>query len=481
MTAGQPAAGPGLSPAAAPEGPEPGDRVIPDGLVRELTDHAAAEQSAGRLPTLAVGLAGAGRLFWFLGLGRGGVVPAGDVTPETQYRIGSISKTFTAVTVMRLRDEGALDLSDPIGRHLGELDLPVNIAQLLSHTAGLPAEPAGPWWERTPGVDFAVLAQRCLHESALLWRPGRRFHYSNLGYALLGELVARKRGAPFPAVLAEELLEPLGMHHTTMRPVTPHARGFAVHPHADLVLDEPEHDAVSMAPAGQLWSTATDLARWSAVLAGERPAILAPASAAEMSEPLSVEDRPGQSWSAAYGLGLQLWAEAGRRCYGHSGSMPGFVSLLVADQASGTWLVALCNSTAGFRPTFRDQMLGLAARARSVVPEFPPAGDRPDPSLLELCGTWYWGPRPYSLSLGPGGVLRLRGVPSGRDCDFRPVGGGAYVGEWGYFAGERLEPRRRAPGAAVQLEVATFVFTRAPYDPEADIPGGLDERSWRPL
>jgi CubicO group peptidase (beta-lactamase class C family) len=169
---------------------------------------------------------------------------------DVQYRAGSITKTFIAVAVLRLRDEGRLDLSDPIRRHVGDAAHAgeLTIGQLLSHTSGLRAETAGPWWERTAGSPLDALARESLGADARRLRAGWQYHYSNVGYALLGELVARLRGGPWYDVIAAELLAPLRMSRTTVRPQPPHATGFAVHPHADLLLPEPEHDAEAMAP-----------------------------------------------------------------------------------------------------------------------------------------------------------------------------------------------------------------------------------------
>jgi hypothetical protein len=271
------------------------------------------------------------------------------------------------------------------------------------------------------------------------------------------------------------------MGRTSMLPVPPHAQGLAVHPHIDAVLEEPAHDAVAMAPAGQLWSTVDDLARWSEVLIGKRPDVLQPASASEMAEPVGLMDGPGQAWTAAYGLGLQLWNKDGRRQCGHSGAMPGHWALLLIDQAAKDVVVALANSTyQGMRPPFFDELLELlgneAPRPKEV---FGPMASALDQGILELLGAWYWGPVEYSMRVMADASLELQGVPAGnRDCKFRPAGDGTYIGESGYFDGERLVLHRRADGSISYLDVASFVFTRTPYDPSADIPGGVDQRGW---
>jgi CubicO group peptidase (beta-lactamase class C family) len=451
-----------------------------DELTSKLDQRLEDEQAASRAPSLVAGIVRDGLVLWWAGRGITGTSEGDPPTADTQYRIGSISKTFVAVAVMRLRDEGALDLSDPIGKHIAELSgAPVTIAQLLSHTSGLRSETAGPWWERSSGVRFADLVASSLRPADFLFRPGRRFHYSNPGYAVLGELIARKRASSFGEVVRDELLKPLGMWRTTLRPVAPFASGLAVHPHAQAVLAEPEHDAVAMAPAGQLWSTIEDLALWSGLLAGKNPEILAADTLSEMTEPLSVSDVPGQPWTGSYGLGLQLWNIDGTRRYGHSGSMPGFVSWLMVDQATAHAVVFVTNTTSGVRPGFCEDLLAIvtSGQPRAAVP-FSPNTAGADPRAMELVGTWYWGPREYTVSLCADGRLELRGIPNGRDGTFEPNDDSSYTGEWGYFAGERLEAVRRSDGSLSHLDIGSFVFSKTPYDKTADIPGGVDENGW---
>lgn len=449
-------------------------------LVRRLDRRLHEEQAAKLLPVLAAGLSRDGALVWSDSAGTTGLPEDGVDVMSVQFRIGSISKTFVAVSVLRLRDEGALDISDPIGAHLPELsELPITIAQLLSHTSGLRAETPAPWWERVPGSDFATLASVALGRVDLLCRPGRRFHYSNLGYAVLGEVVARRRGAPVWDVVREELLVPLAMERTSPRPVPPHAAGFAVHPHAALVHAEPAYDGGAMGAAGQLWSTIEELARWSAVLAGQRPDVLSPPTAAEMAEPIGIVDLPGQPWAQAYGLGLQLSNRNGHRRFGHAGAMPGYWAMVLVDQASKDAVVAVANSTYRGQTAqfFHDLLDLLASGAPAEVAPFV-AHAAADREVLALLGTWYWGPVEHRLHLGDGRRLELRGIAPGRDCDFLPAGDGTYVGQFGYFNGERLVVHRRPDGSVSHLDIASFVLTRSPYDPAAAVPGGLDPAGW---
>lgn len=445
-----------------------------------LLHRTARAQSEGRLPSLAVGVVRRGSLAWSAGRGR---LPDGS-TPDadTQYRIGSLTKTFTAVLVLRLRDEGRLDLSDPLDRHLPGTPLgDRTIRQLLSHGAGVQAETDGPWWERTPGGDWAQLA-RTLHPGAAPLPAGQRFHYSNLGYSALGEVVARLRGRSWADCLVDEVLVPLGMGRTTFRPEPPAAPGLAVHPWADLVLPEPEFDAGAMAPAGQLWSTLTDLAAWVGFLSGTGPAggqaVLSADSLQEMRAPVTVETRP-TGW-AGYGLGLQVWPVEGGAHVGHGGSMPGFLAGLRLDPQTGDAALVLANATAGLDPALPGDLLEILADEEPVLPEdwtpHPVAA-----GVIDLLGPWYWGPSAFAVKALADGLIAIvpLGPQGGRASRFRPQPDGSWVGLDGYYAGEKLRVVRRPDGAISHLDLASFIFTREPYDPEAEVPGGVDPEGWR--
>ena len=359
------------------------------------------------------------------------------------------------------------------------------VAQLLSHTAGLQAETGGPWWERTPGGDLpAVLAG--LDAGAVQRGPGRRFHYSNLGYGLLGGLVERLRGQAWGACLATEVLGPLGMTRTTLRPQPPHARGWAVHPFADVVLPEPEHDAGAMAPAGQVWSTLTDLARLATLLAGADTGVLDPATVAEMAELRTADEAaagapgPAAPPAGGYGLGVQVWWHGERRLVGHGGSMPGFLAAVQVDRGTGEGALVLANATAGLDPTTGTDLLDLLAHEEPL----PPPVWRPgavDPAALELVGPWFWGPAALALRHTADGTLHLGPLGTGRAraSRFTAAGDGTWRGLDGYWAGETLRPVRHPDGTLRHLDLASFVLTRTPYDPGADVPGGVDPAGWR--
>ncbi|MEU4835237.1 serine hydrolase domain-containing protein [Streptosporangium sp. NPDC023615] len=445
-----------------------------ESTARLLLRRIAVEQAQGRLPSLTAGVVRDGELAWFGARGR---VDGAAPTTGTQYRIGSITKSLVATVVMRLRDEGRVDLLDPIGEHVPGLRVGgVTVAQLLSHTSGLSAESPGAWWERAPGVPAGDLIGG-LGPEIVRHRPGRRFHYSNVGFALLGELVARHRGVSWERAVREEVLRPLGMNDTTPRPRAPHALGYAVHPWADVLLPEPEHDAVAMAPAGQLWSTPADLARWAAFVAGDTAGVLDPGTVEEMREPATVDD--GDTWTAGYGLGLQLARAGGRRLAGHTGSMPGFLATVWADPSDRVGVLFTANSTAGVSRGLLTDLLTILDQHEPRLPEeWRPVADTA--GLLELTGPWYWGPSAYVLRLLPEGGVSLDPVTgTGRASRFTAQDDGTWLGRDGYYAGETLRVVRRHDGSPSHLDLNTFVFTRTPYDPGAEVPGGVDEGGWR--
>lgn len=399
-------------------------------------------QEQGRLPSVVAGVVRDGVLVDTAAADAGG-----DADAETAYRIGSITKTLTAVLVMQLRDEGLLSLDDPLGRFVPESGYAgTTIADLLAHTGGVQSEPVGPWWERHEGGDVGSLL--ALNDgSGAVAGPGEYFHYSNLGYGLLGEVVARLRGATWWSVVQERLLAPLAMTRTTYGPEGRHAPGWSVGHFTGILHREPHTDTGAMAPAGQLWSTLGDLAVWSTVLAGRRPEVLSPDTATEMAV-----DRA----ASGYGLGLRLVDVDGTRMVGHTGSMPGFLASLFVAPLTGDATIALCNATTGLEAdAVPGALLGDAApSAPADARGWRPTVDLPD-EIAALLGVWFWGNQALELRWHRD-VLEVRALQSARLLYTFALRGGRLVGLTGYHRGETLHVH------ATHLECATFVYTREP-------------------
>ncbi|PZM95206.1 MAG: penicillin-binding protein, partial [Actinobacteria bacterium] len=297
-------------------------------VTRRLERMVRQTQAEARVPALSVALYRADRPLWTCVVGESGNQRPLDA--DSQFRIGSVTKTFTAVLVMQARDDGLLDLDDPIGRFL---DVPAHgeatVRRLLSHTSGLQREPYGDVWDnlRTPDV-ARLLADLARAERVL--PPARRFHYSNLAMALLGQAVARLRGGTWAEVVQDRILAPLGLTHTTVAPGPTAVTGFLVDAYSDYARPEPAVDLRALAPAAGMWSTAADMARWAAFLADPaavdpRGEVLSPATLDEMRWPVTVTDEA--LWSGGFGLGLLLLPQGDRVVHvGHDGAMPGFLA-----------------------------------------------------------------------------------------------------------------------------------------------------------
>ena len=445
---------------------------------RALLHRIAVAQSEGRAPSFVAAVGRDGQLAW---TGSRSSVDGHEPDADTQYRIGSITKTFTAVLVLRLRDEGLLDLNDPLEKHLPGTGVgDVTIAQLLGHSAGLSAEAPAPWWERTPGSLRPGLAD-VLGDQSRMHPVGRCHHYSNPGYTLLGSLIEAVRGASWEEVLQSEILEPLAMYRTSTQPRAPHAGGWAVHPWADVMLPEPSEDLGLMAPAGQLWSTAADLCRFAAFLAEGDDRVLSAASVREMRTP-SVPPE-AEEWDSGYGLGMQIVRKDGRTLVGHQGSLPGFVAALWVSVDDGLTAVALSNVTSGpLTGSVAADLVRIVAEAEPRIPEPWRPLPEVDQELLELTGPWYWGTYSFGLRLLADRGVELQPLRGGaRGSRFFAEADGTWTGREGYYAGETLRVVRREDGSVSHLDLGSFVFTREPYEPGTAVPGGVDEEGWRGL
>ncbi|ASW56256.1 serine hydrolase [Plantactinospora sp. KBS50] len=429
-------------------------------------------QAAARVPALAVALHRADRPMWSYAVGGTGNATALDA--ETRFRIGSVTKSLTAVLVLQCRDDGLLDLDDPIGRHL---DVPAHreltVARLLSHTAGLQREPYGDVWDtlRVPDLD-QMLVDLARVERVL--PTGRRYHYSNLGLSLLGHAVGRLRGGTWAEVLAERILTPLGLAGTAVEGGPRAATGFLVDAYSDEARAEPPIDLGPLGPAAQLWSTAGDMARWAAFLADPgtvdpRGAVLRPETLEEMRWPRTVTDET--SWGAGFGLGLILLPQGDRVVHvGHDGAMPGFLASVYGrrggtgtPQAMGCAVLA-SSGTAGEIGELPHRLMAAAVQddPAEITPWSP---GRPAPAAYRgLLGRWW--SEGFEFVFGwHDGALQARGADSPAGLPpavFAPLPDRPDVLRTvsGREAGELLRLTRDESGTVVTMHWATYRFSR---------------------
>lgn len=434
----------------------------------------AREQAERRVPSLVCGVVRDGVLVWSYGRGRS-VRPDDTSRPDadTQYRIGSITKTFTAALILQLRDEGRLDLSDRVDAHVPEGPFPnATLRDLLSHRAGIPAEPRGSWWERSRGGSYADLADANEHACGVL-AAGERYHYSNTAFAVLARVAEVRLGQSWSEAVCDRMLAPLGMTRTTYSPQRPHAQGYSLDALSGAVTPEPHQDTGAMAPAGQLWSTANDLAIWGTALAGGYPEVLGERALQSMTTPHSAD--PDERLGGAYGLGLRLNKPDGRLLVGHTGSMPGFLTSLFVDVETRVGAILLANTGYGLDlEGIPGELIETTLRHEPVVAdEWTPTESVPD-SYAELLGTWHWGNAPYRMTTD-GSLLALRPLGGTGGFTFERSGDGTFVGRSGYQNGETLRVVRRPDETVSHLDIGTFCYTRVAYDQSVDFPGKGDE------
>jgi CubicO group peptidase (beta-lactamase class C family) len=437
---------------------------VADTTGRRLLAMLARRQVAGRLPSLVAGVVRDGELVW-----TGASGDSGDDPSDVQYRMGSITKTFTAVLVLQLVRDGRVELDMPASRVLGDVGYADrSLRALLSHSSGMQSEPHGSWWERSAGVTWDELA--AAHDgSGRVFPDGQQFHYSNLGYALLGELAARVLDRPWSDAVRERILEPLGLARTSYLPEGRSAPGWSVDPYAGTLTPEPATDTGAMAPAGQLGSTVGDLSRYAAFLGTGHPDVLELEWLELAAHPQAGERDSGLEWG--HSLGFQLMRGGSGTLVGHTGSMPGFLAACLVDRRRRTGSVLLCNATTGLWPgtLARDLLEELERQEPTLPAPWHPTTHVPE-VLDGVLGVWHWGNTPHVVGLDGGDLVMSRNDVVIHRFALRDD---VLVGTEGYHAGETLHVVRRDDGSVGHLECATFIYTRTPYDPEAPIPGGV--------
>ena len=395
-------------------------------------DRLLAEKQADRLPSVAAAVVRDGDIAWANAIGAANYADGVEATPNTQYRIGSITKTFTATAIMQLRDAGELDLDDRLEVHLPDVaNGSPTIRRMLSHLSGMQRE-AGEMWVTGVGPTEDELAVEFVLE------PSQAWHYSNLAFGLLGRIIHTKTGMPYTKYVDERILAPLGLTRTTWEPQQPHAMPYLVDEYAGTVWAEDVADLGGIAAMGQLWSTVEDLARWATFLARGDERVLAPATVDEMWFPHGM--MYPDTWVVGWGLGLQLLNLEGRIWGGHGGAMAGFLAGVYVDRKTGAGAAALTNN--GVRGELDPFCVKLAAKSLEVS---PPAIDawrpeeEPPAEVRALLGRWWSEGNEFVLTW-QGGKLRAKvvGTPPGRGETVFARTADGWIASEGRERGEKL-------------------------------------------
>ena len=370
-----------------------------------LDERLAAIASRHPAVGLAVGVVRDGRLYHFHGHGLADIASRTPVTEDTVFRIGSVTKTFTAIAVLQLCEQGLVDLDAPAGDYLRGYRLvaakpghrPPTVRQLLTHTAGLPqlVYPARafqpvlgetvPYGQRVPSLEEFYRGR--LHLTA---EPGTRHTYSNHGFATLGQIIEDVTGQPLSGYFRDRIFGPLGMTGTDLaRPDRITARlatGYALRAGGPRPVRD--RDLVT-AGAGGIYSTTADMARYAAALlaggAGEHGQILKPETLTTMFAPHYQPD------PRLPGAGLAFFRRdlGGHLLVEHDGLVPGFTSQMSLAPNDGTGVMAFTNGARGAMAWLGGEVNGILGHILGAAEPVIRADVPHHPDIwADVCG-WY--------------------------------------------------------------------------------------------
>lgn len=335
---------------------------------------------------MAVGIVCGDTLAFARGYGVLAVDDSTPVTARTLFRIASITKVFTATAIMKLEEAGALRRDDPVREHLPWFELarpavtgsvPVAIQHLLIHTAGMPRDSRltdfGRRFQPNRGDAIAALPAQRL-ESA----PGERYAYSNLGYAVLGELIAEKSGVTYEEYVRREILEPLGMVATLVHPGRNDlvARGHGPHLHDGSRSVAGFWELRFATPAGGMASSVAELSEFVelqlAPYLGLEPALLSTEALRTMHRVQFVMD----STRGGSGIGWGVEVSRGQHLVYHGGELPEQTSFVLIDLKTHVGIILLTNAEGVDANGLAQEILRIMRRA-----VFGPAGRFPEEAI----------------------------------------------------------------------------------------------------
>ena len=364
------------------------------------------------LPGLSMGIVYDQELIWAHGFGFANVQDKIPSTPQTIYRIASITKTFTATAILQLRDAGKLQLDDPVTRHLPWFkvqnpfpDTPViTIQHLITHTSGLPREAGCAYWNSNEFPEMEEV-KRLLPRQKLAVPPESRWKYSNLAVSLAGEIVAAVSGQPYPDYVQEHILDPLGMQSTYVSTIDP-GHPLLATPYDRRMPDlsralAPFTDVRGLTPAGNMATTVEDLARFamlqfrSGLAGGEQ--ILSGNTLREMQRIHWLQP----DWQAGWGWGFRIERLSGKTIVGHGGAVRGYRTRLAFCPEDKVAVIMLINADDGDPQIYSDRVFEWVSPA--ITKAVKPAEKlKPDPEWQRYLGK-------YRNSWGDSQVLLHRG------------------------------------------------------------------------
>ncbi len=350
------------------------------------------------LPGLAVGIGYDQTLLWQHGFGYADRTQGTPITSRTLFRIASVTKLFTATAILQLRDQGGLQLDDPITKHLPNFTIqqryptapPITIRHLLTHTAGLPREADFPYWTNNAFPSWAEIEER-LPAQETAWPTVHKWKYSNLGLTLAGEIVAQVSGQPYTAYIREQILDPLGMADTFVATVPADHELLAVGygrrmPDGQRAL-APHSDCNGIIPAANLASNVADLARFAMLHLRNDPATNALDKPDQILHPNTISEMQRihwlqEDWQAGWGLGFHIWRYKNQTLVGHGGALRGYRTQLVLCPAQKAFAIVLTNADDGNPGLYIEKIVdwvfpALAEAVKASTAKIDPATWQP--------------------------------------------------------------------------------------------------------
>jgi D-alanyl-D-alanine carboxypeptidase len=399
-------------PQAATAAAPPADLVS---AIDAIDKMAAGEFARDNLGSVTLGVVADGRLAWARSYGAADMEKKLPATGDSVYRIGSITKQFTALMLLQLVERGKVRLSDPVEKYVPEVNQvrgriagapPITLVQLATMTSGLDREPDDlDTYLKGPVSAWEKVLISALPQTKFAYEPDTHYFYSNIGYAILGAALGRAAGQPYTEYVQQQIFAPLGMTHTAFEPnatIAPAiAKGYAVtrarqapgttarqapgavRPAAGaggtdqaftVDADTParEHQGRGYkVPNGAIYTTVGDLARFMAFeLGADLPAVLKKATLEDNYSRVNSSDGTLRS---GYGIGFQLARRGDIVVYGHGGSVAGYTAAAHFERTARVGVIVLRNVGGG---AVNVEQIAMQAIEKLVAARKKPANDR---------------------------------------------------------------------------------------------------------
>jgi len=384
----------------------------------QLEKVALQELKETNTPGAAVAVVSGDRVVFAKGFGVANIETGAVVTPDTLFRIGSVTKMFTAAVLVTLAENGRFKLDEPIGKYVEGLNLKlsqVTAHQLMSHTAGMTDESPSDYGLHDDSALAAYV--RSLKEDHFFTEPGMIFSYSNPGFDVAGFLMEEVGGTPYADQMGERLFKPLGMNSTTFRPTVamtyPLSQGHHAPGKAKPSVIRPFGDNVAGWPDGFVFSSVNDLVRFAIAFMDngriDGKQVLSPVVITKLSTPyVDLHSRFGFD-DGRYGYGLFVHDHRGVRVVWHAGLLPGFGALLQMVPAHRFAVIVLANRTASLlNKTVEKAMellLPLEAKGQAKSEQALPVSE---PEMSDYVGTYTNKPESAEILVKKGKLVLKR-------------------------------------------------------------------------